>query len=154
MKRPSWVCTLGTQMCLCFALYVALNLGQPQESVYRDGKFRKSPDLYFVSVRGGPRLLKEQTHLLKMVSFFILFTEISVSWQRFSLFLSAFPLFCWFYDGFCVCDWIIESVIIGWCWCVWSSCNWCRWKRWWKLSTQGLWSILVSLGRMILSCTM
>ncbi|GLT43722.1 hypothetical protein SLA2020_176540 [Shorea laevis] len=67
MKRPSWVCTLATQMCLCFALYVALNLGQPQESVYRDSRIRKSPDLYFVSVRGGSRSLKERIHLLKMM---------------------------------------------------------------------------------------
>ncbi|GLT85375.1 hypothetical protein SLE2022_035660 [Rubroshorea leprosula] len=66
MKRPSWVCTLATQVCLCFALYMVLNLGQPQESVYRHGSW-KSRDFYFISVRGGFRPIKEQNHLLKLM---------------------------------------------------------------------------------------
>ncbi|XVF48445.1 hypothetical protein PTKIN_Ptkin03bG0190500 [Pterospermum kingtungense] len=66
MKRStSWLCTLATQLSLCIALYVVLNLGQPQKLVYKDNS---SPlDLYFISVRGGLRPIKEQTHLLKLM---------------------------------------------------------------------------------------
>ncbi|KAF8033779.1 hypothetical protein BT93_C0133 [Corymbia citriodora subsp. variegata] len=71
MGKKSWVCTVFTQVCLCIALYVALNLGQPQEhrdytkSVIRSsGRFL---DSYFVTVRGGFRAPNEQTRLLKLV---------------------------------------------------------------------------------------
>ncbi|OMO90892.1 hypothetical protein COLO4_18774 [Corchorus olitorius] len=66
MKRStSWRCTLATQLSLCFALYVVLNLSQPQKFVYNDNS--RPLDLYFISVRGGFRALKEQTHLLKLM---------------------------------------------------------------------------------------
>ncbi|XVE97490.1 hypothetical protein REPUB_Repub03eG0024200 [Reevesia pubescens] len=64
-KSTSWLCTLATQLSLCFGLYIVLNLGQPQKLVYNDNS---TPlDLYFISVRGGFRPLKEQTHLLKLM---------------------------------------------------------------------------------------
>ncbi|KAG4190366.1 hypothetical protein ERO13_A07G026200v2 [Gossypium hirsutum] len=63
-STTSWLRTLGIQLSLCFALYIVLNLGQPQKLVYNDNG---SPfDLYFISVRGGFRSLQEQTHLLKL----------------------------------------------------------------------------------------
>ncbi|XVF35532.1 hypothetical protein REPUB_Repub18cG0153900 [Reevesia pubescens] len=66
MKRStSWICTLATQLSICFALYIVLNLAQPQKLVYNDN--RKPFDLYFISVRGGSRPFKEQTHLLKLM---------------------------------------------------------------------------------------
>lgn len=72
-KRPSWVCTLITQLSLCLALYVALNLGQPQKSIYQRingiSSNRKGLDFYFISVTGGFRPLEQQTLLLKQVSF-------------------------------------------------------------------------------------
>ncbi|KAK3435655.1 hypothetical protein EUGRSUZ_C00366 [Eucalyptus grandis] len=71
MGKRSWVCTVFTQVCLCIALYVALNLGQPQEHrVYRKSVIRSSGrflDSYFVTVRGGFRALNEQTRLLKLI---------------------------------------------------------------------------------------
>ncbi|KAA3459537.1 Tartrate-resistant acid phosphatase type 5 [Gossypium australe] len=64
-STTSWLRTLGIQLSLCFALYIVLNLGQPQKLVYNDNG---SPfDLYFISVRGGFRSLQEQTHLLKLM---------------------------------------------------------------------------------------
>nr|DAD27368.1 TPA_asm: hypothetical protein HUJ06_028836 [Nelumbo nucifera] len=69
MEKTSWVCTLVTQVCLCLALYGALNIGMPQRSVYstaiRGGG--RPLDLYFISVRGGSRPLQQQTHLLKQM---------------------------------------------------------------------------------------
>ncbi|KAL2971434.1 hypothetical protein AAZX31_15G195800 [Glycine max] len=56
MEKTSWACTVITQVCLCFALYIALNLGQPQTS-----------DLYFISVKGGFRPFTQQLHLLKQM---------------------------------------------------------------------------------------
>ncbi|KAL5842047.1 hypothetical protein ACOSQ3_012650 [Xanthoceras sorbifolium] len=61
-KKPTWVCTSVIQLCLCFALYGALNLGQPQKSIYQ-----KSHDFYFISVSGGFRPFEQQTHLLKLM---------------------------------------------------------------------------------------
>ncbi|KAK4858525.1 hypothetical protein QYF36_017762 [Acer negundo] len=61
-REPTWVCTLVTQLCLCFALYGALNLGQPQKSINQE-----SDDFYFISVGGGFRPFKQQTHLLKLM---------------------------------------------------------------------------------------
>jgi hypothetical protein len=72
MEKPSWFCTVFTQVLLCFAVYLALNLGQPQKAIYQNG----AHDLYFISVRGGFRPLKQQTHLLRLVNlsfFFIAF---------------------------------------------------------------------------------
>ncbi|KAL9445554.1 hypothetical protein AB3S75_018534 [Citrus x aurantiifolia] len=70
-KRPSWVCTLITQLSLCLALYVALNLGQPQKSIYQRtngiSSNRKGLDFYFISVTGGFRTLEQQTLLLKQM---------------------------------------------------------------------------------------
>ncbi|KAH9654471.1 calcineurin-like metallo-phosphoesterase superfamily protein [Citrus sinensis] len=70
-KRPSWVCTLITQLSLCLALYVALNLGQPQKSIYQRtngiSSNRKGLDFYFISVTGGFRPLEQQTLLLKQM---------------------------------------------------------------------------------------
>ncbi|PPR90423.1 hypothetical protein GOBAR_AA30253 [Gossypium barbadense] len=66
-STTSWLRTLGIQLSLCFALYIVLNLGQPQKLVYNDNG---SPfDLYFISVRGGFRSLQEQTHLLKLMGY-------------------------------------------------------------------------------------
>nr|GLL20308.1 uncharacterized protein LOC109191771 isoform X1 [Ipomoea trifida] len=64
MGRGSWVCTLFTQVALCFALYVVLNTGQFQRSLYGDND---SADPYFISVSGGFRPLQEQIHLLKQM---------------------------------------------------------------------------------------
>ncbi|XP_030456488.2 uncharacterized protein LOC115677454 isoform X1 [Syzygium oleosum] len=72
MGKRSWVCTVFTQVCLCIALYFALNLGQSRE---RGGYTTKSVirsgggflDSYFVTVRGGFRAPNEQTRLLKLM---------------------------------------------------------------------------------------
>nr|GMC61337.1 Calcineurin-like metallo-phosphoesterase superfamily protein, putative [Ipomoea batatas] len=53
-----------TQVALCFALYVVLNTGQFQRSLYGDND---SADTYFISVSGGFRPLQEQIHLLKQM---------------------------------------------------------------------------------------
>ncbi|XP_059454262.1 uncharacterized protein LOC132184591 isoform X1 [Corylus avellana] len=63
MEKPSWFCTVLTQVFLCFAVYLALNLGQPQKAIYQN----RALDLYFISVRGGFRPLKQQTHLLRLM---------------------------------------------------------------------------------------
>ncbi|XP_050272232.1 uncharacterized protein LOC126715591 isoform X1 [Quercus robur] len=64
MKKPSCFCTIFTQLSLCFALYLALNLGQP---IYSKRSDSRALDLYFISVRGGFRPLKQQTQLLKLM---------------------------------------------------------------------------------------
>lgn len=64
MEKSSCLCTIFTQVSLCFALYLALNLGQP---IYRNRRESRALDLYFISVRGGFRPLKQQTHLLKQM---------------------------------------------------------------------------------------
>ncbi|XP_030954813.1 uncharacterized protein LOC115977224 [Quercus lobata] len=64
MKKPSCFCTIFTQVSLCFALYLALNLGQP---IYSKRSDSRALDLYFISVRGGFRPLKQQTQLLKLM---------------------------------------------------------------------------------------
>lgn len=68
MEKPSWFCTIFTQLFLCFALFLALNLGQRQEPIYGSRSENRGLDLYFISVRGGFRTLKQQTHLLKQVN--------------------------------------------------------------------------------------
>ncbi|KAF5749531.1 putative Calcineurin-like metallo-phosphoesterase superfamily protein [Tripterygium wilfordii] len=71
-KKRSWACTLVTQVSLCFALYLALNLGGSQKPIHQtrvDGsKSIRSPiDIYFITVTGGFRSLEQQTHLLKQM---------------------------------------------------------------------------------------
>ncbi|KAK1420945.1 hypothetical protein QVD17_22927 [Tagetes erecta] len=63
MEQKSWVCTVSIQIALCFALYCAINMGQPQTP----GINRQPNEIYFISVRGGFRSLKQQTHLLKQI---------------------------------------------------------------------------------------
>ncbi|CAI0394917.1 unnamed protein product [Linum tenue] len=65
MERRSWTCTLVTQLCLCVALYLAFNIGEPQQQQ----PWRRLPrhDLVFVTVRGGARPVRAQTHLLKQI---------------------------------------------------------------------------------------
>ncbi|KAK9275364.1 hypothetical protein L1049_022628 [Liquidambar formosana] len=68
MEKPSWVCTLVTQVSLCLALFLAFNMGSLQsKSMYHRRNGGKPHDLYFISVRGGFRPLKQQTHLLKQI---------------------------------------------------------------------------------------
>uniref|UniRef100_A0A2P2KIE7 Uncharacterized protein MANES_14G112000 n=1 Tax=Rhizophora mucronata TaxID=61149 RepID=A0A2P2KIE7_RHIMU len=67
-KGRSWIATLVAQVFLCGALYVALNLGQPQKSNHQNRSGSGRPhDVYFISVRGGFRPLERQTHLLKQM---------------------------------------------------------------------------------------
>lgn len=66
-KRLSWVPTVVAQLSLCFALYLAFQLGQSQKSLYRRASESRPLDLYFISVRGGFRPPKQQTHLLKLM---------------------------------------------------------------------------------------
>ncbi|KAJ8753105.1 hypothetical protein K2173_017644 [Erythroxylum novogranatense] len=64
-KRP-WLCTLFTQLFLCIALYIALNLGRPPRFTYRNSYSNGGPlDTYFISVKGGYRTLEQQSRLLK-----------------------------------------------------------------------------------------
>ncbi|XP_027338778.1 uncharacterized protein LOC113852648 [Abrus precatorius] len=68
MEKASWACTVITQLCLCFALYIALNLGQPQTLVNTNASDHgEPPHLYFISVKGGFRPLSQQFHLLKQM---------------------------------------------------------------------------------------
>lgn len=68
MKEYSWVCTLITQISLSFAVYLALNIGDRTQS--SGGSSCTRPiDMYFMSVAGDFRPPKEQTLLLKQVSF-------------------------------------------------------------------------------------
>lgn len=71
MGKPSWVCTVITQLSLCLAALIAFNLGRPWEkSISNCSRFL---DIYFISVRGGFRPLNQQTRLLKQV--FLSFIE-------------------------------------------------------------------------------
>ncbi|KAL6499663.1 hypothetical protein OROGR_027573 [Orobanche gracilis] len=67
MEKTSWECTVITQLCLCFAFYIAINLGQPQNLVKTNGSSHQPFDLYFISVRGGFRPHIQQFHLLKQM---------------------------------------------------------------------------------------
>ncbi|KAM6553119.1 hypothetical protein CsatB_013881 [Cannabis sativa] len=67
MEKPCWVRTLVAQLALCFGLYCAFQLGNPQNSVYIHRSEIKPLDLYFISVRGGFRPVNQQTHLLKQM---------------------------------------------------------------------------------------
>ncbi|KAJ6863369.1 hypothetical protein NC652_040044 [Populus alba x Populus x berolinensis] len=68
-KRRSWACTFVLQVSLLIAFYLALNLGQPQKSIFQNrngtSSSRRPLDVYFLSVRGGYRPLKQQNLLLK-----------------------------------------------------------------------------------------
>ncbi|KAG8639424.1 hypothetical protein MANES_14G112000v8 [Manihot esculenta] len=80
-KKRSWTCTLVVQVSLCVAFYLSLNLGHPQNSVYRSrgGTAGTKPiDVYFLSVGGGFRPLKQQTHLLKLAS--RLLSSMNIPW--------------------------------------------------------------------------
>ncbi|XP_050378188.1 uncharacterized protein LOC126795384 [Argentina anserina] len=65
-EKLLWVPTIVAQVSLCFGLYLAFQLCQPHNSIYYHRR-RESKDLYFISVRGGFRPLKQQTHLLKQM---------------------------------------------------------------------------------------
>ncbi|EXB74787.1 hypothetical protein L484_023530 [Morus notabilis] len=68
MEKPwDWVRTLVAQLALCFALFFALKLGQPQKSVHINTSESRHRDLHFISVRGGFRPVNQQTHLLKQL---------------------------------------------------------------------------------------
>ncbi|KAI7749210.1 hypothetical protein M8C21_004494 [Ambrosia artemisiifolia] len=64
MDQKSWVCTVITQLSLCFALYCVISIGEPQTP---SGLQRQPNEIYFISVVGGYRPLKQQTHLLKQI---------------------------------------------------------------------------------------
>lgn len=67
-RSSTWKVTIITQICLCVALFVALNIGH--HHIYRSNTIHRNPDdFYFISVGGGFRPFSEQTHLLKLVSF-------------------------------------------------------------------------------------
>eukprot|EP00258_Populus_trichocarpa_P029496 XP_024445515.1 uncharacterized protein LOC7489458 isoform X1 [Populus trichocarpa] len=70
-KRRSWACTFVLQVSLLIAFYLALNLGQPQKSIFQNrngtSSSRRPLDVYFLSVRGGYRPLKQQNLLLKQM---------------------------------------------------------------------------------------
>ncbi|CAI0542473.1 unnamed protein product [Linum tenue] len=67
--KRSWTCTLVTQLCLCVALYLALNIGEPQQQQPWQRLPRRPDDvIVFVTVRGGGfRPFQTQTHLLKQI---------------------------------------------------------------------------------------
>ncbi|KAK9130448.1 hypothetical protein Sjap_010935 [Stephania japonica] len=88
---------MSREICLCVALFIALNIGGNSERATSDpistarlkkskkGSARPNDDLYFLSVRGGHRALNEHTHLLKQ------FELLFVSEVRFSAKLSGSP---------------------------------------------------------------
>lgn len=65
MKERSWACTLITQLSLCMVAYIAINTGQPQ-NFYRPNISNENA-MYFISVAGGFRPLKEQILLLQQM---------------------------------------------------------------------------------------
>ncbi|XP_022888141.1 uncharacterized protein LOC111403755 isoform X2 [Olea europaea var. sylvestris] len=68
MNEKSWLCTAFTQLTLCIAFYVVLNIGQPQNHTYGNSKNGgRKIDMYFITVAGGSRPLEQQTLLLKQV---------------------------------------------------------------------------------------
>ncbi|KAJ6994144.1 tartrate-resistant acid phosphatase type 5-like [Populus alba x Populus x berolinensis] len=67
-KKRSWACTFVLQVSLFIAFYLPLNLDQPQTSIYNSRKGTRTPlDVYFLSVRGGYRPLKQRALLLKQM---------------------------------------------------------------------------------------
>ncbi|KAK3032353.1 hypothetical protein RJ639_035404 [Escallonia herrerae] len=71
MEKPSWVCTFATQLSLCCALYLVINMGRPQKPVNHSRSEREPMDIYFISVVGGLRPFQEQTHLLKLMEMMV-----------------------------------------------------------------------------------
>ncbi|KAL8206307.1 hypothetical protein R6Q57_009858 [Mikania cordata] len=67
MEKKSWVCTVIIQLVLCFALYCAINMGEPQTPAYRNRIRHRISEIYFISVRGGFRPVKQQTRLLNQI---------------------------------------------------------------------------------------
>ncbi|KAM7263201.1 hypothetical protein ACFE04_000884 [Oxalis oulophora] len=71
MMKPSWICTVVTQLSLCFALFLVLNLGEPQKHIINNKRVNNNntsdDDFYFISVTGGYRPLHQQTLLLKQI---------------------------------------------------------------------------------------
>ncbi|XP_078157833.1 calcineurin-like metallo-phosphoesterase superfamily protein isoform X2 [Carex rostrata] len=74
-KEVPWLRTFLTQAALCFFLFVAFNIGQPQIKVPlssapglgEERSFGSSTEFYFVSVAGGSRPLELQSRLLKQM---------------------------------------------------------------------------------------
>lgn len=72
MNEKSWLCTAFTQLTLCIAFYVVLNIGQPQNHTYGNSENGgRKIDMYFITVAGGSRPLEQQTLLLEQVRFVI-----------------------------------------------------------------------------------
>lgn len=95
----SWACTVITQLCLCFALYIALNLGHSQILVNNTD----APlDLYFISVNGGFRPFTQQSHLLHKVGsyIFLLHFFINPTFYFLTYFLKKIKLFAVFFSFF------------------------------------------------------
>ncbi|KAL7097209.1 hypothetical protein ACP275_10G129500 [Erythranthe tilingii] len=68
MKEKSWLCTLITQLSLCAAAYIALNIGQPQNQNQKLTHGRRSSfHIYFITVNGGFTSLQQQTLLLQQM---------------------------------------------------------------------------------------
>ncbi|KAK1291796.1 hypothetical protein QJS10_CPB17g00230 [Acorus calamus] len=62
-RRPSWVRTVLTQAALCVALYLSISMCGGWQRRQQQQR-ADSADLYFLSVRGGARPPRLQTHLL------------------------------------------------------------------------------------------
>ncbi|KAI3854694.1 hypothetical protein MKW92_042597 [Papaver armeniacum] len=70
MEKRSLGCTLFIQFTLCFALFLIFNSGGTQKSTNNSKKMTSRDmmlDLFFLSVRGGTRSIKEQNHLLNQM---------------------------------------------------------------------------------------
>lgn len=66
MEKTSCAYTVLIQLCLCCALYIALNLGHPQ-TLLNTNATQHDDDIYFISVNGGFRTFNQQLHLLNMM---------------------------------------------------------------------------------------
>jgi hypothetical protein len=74
-KEAPWLRTFLAQAALCFFLFAAFNIGQPQIKVPLSSapdlgearSFGPSTEFYFVSVAGGSRSLESQSRLLKQM---------------------------------------------------------------------------------------
>ncbi|KAI3871352.1 hypothetical protein MKX03_011410 [Papaver bracteatum] len=81
MEKRSLGCTMFIQFTLCFALFLIFNSGGSQKSANNSKKMTSRDmmlDLYFLSVRGGTRSIKEQNHLLNQGT--LHFPSLNVSW--------------------------------------------------------------------------
>lgn len=88
MEKPSWLPTLAAQVSLFLALFIALQLGQPQKLLHHDRSKNAPLDLYFISVRGGFRNFNQQSQLLKQVGFSAIFLVYLSFFKYFIFFLS------------------------------------------------------------------